>query len=171
MKTINYSALRSIFALILGILLVVWPDVAINYLVITIGILFLIPGLISLIGYFSGSNREERKTIFPIVGLGSILFGLLLMIIPAFFVSILMYILGFVLILGGIQQISSLISARKWASVPLGFYAVPVLILIAGIIVLVNPFTVASAAFVLLGISSIVYSLSELFNSLKFRHK
>ena len=171
MKAINYSTLRSIFALVLGVLLVMWPDVAINYLVITIGVLFLIPGLISLIGYFSGENREEVKRMFPVAGLGSILFGLWLMIMPSFFVNILMYVLGFILILGGIQQISSLVSARKWTSVPLGFYVVPVLILIAGIIVVVNPFTVASAAFILLGISCIVYALSELFNGIKFRHK
>lgn len=171
MKAINYSTLRSIFALVLGVLLVAWPDVAINYLVITVGVLFFVPGLISLIGYFSRGNREGVKTVFPIVGLGSILFGLWLMIMPSFFVNILMYVLGFILVLGGIQQISSLVSARKWTSVPMGFYVVPVLILVAGLIVVINPFSVASAAFMLLGISCIIYALSELFNGFRFSRK
>lgn len=171
MKAINYFILRSVFALAIGLLLVFWPQTAINYLVITIGVLFLIPGLISLIAYFTRKREVEESYIFPVAGLGSLLFGLWLMIMPEFFVTILMYILGFILVLGGIQQIVSLASARKRYRVPMGYYVVPVLILIAGLIVLFNPFTVASAAFMLLGVSSIVYGLSELFNGIRFHKK
>lgn len=172
MKAINYFMLRSVFALVLGLLLVLWPEEAINYLVITVGVLFFVPGLISLISYFArGKKDEEDYRIFPIAGVGSILFGLWLMIMPAFFVNILMYILGFILVLGGIQQIASLVSARKWTYVPMGFYIVPALILVAGLIVLVNPFNALSAAFIMLGISSIVYGLSELFNGFRFKRR
>ena len=51
MKAINYSLVRILFALIVGLILIIWPGVAVNYLVITVGILFLIPGIIALIGY------------------------------------------------------------------------------------------------------------------------
>lgn len=37
MKTMNYSIIRCICALVLGVLLVAWPEAAILYLVITIG--------------------------------------------------------------------------------------------------------------------------------------
>lgn len=37
MKTMNYSVIRSICSIIIGLLLVVWPETAIWYLVITIG--------------------------------------------------------------------------------------------------------------------------------------
>lgn len=43
MKAINYFMLRSVFALVLGLLLVLWPEEAINYLVITVGVLFFVP--------------------------------------------------------------------------------------------------------------------------------
>lgn len=171
MKPINFFILRSAFALAIGLLLVFWPETAINYLVITIGVLFLIPGLISLIAYFTRKKNVEESYIFPVAGLGSLLFGLWLMIMPGFFVTILMYILGFILVLGGIQQVVSLVSARKYYRVPMGYYIIPVFILIAGLIVLFNPFTVASAAFIMLGISSIVYGLTELFNGIRFRRK
>ena len=52
MKTMNYSLIRTVCAFIIGLVLVLWPDAAVQYLVITIGVLFLIPGLITLIGYF-----------------------------------------------------------------------------------------------------------------------
>ncbi len=43
MRSINGAVLRSAFAMVLGFVLVLWPEVAITYLVITIGILFILP--------------------------------------------------------------------------------------------------------------------------------
>ena len=89
MKTMNYSVIRSICSIIIGLLLVVWPETAIWYLVITIGALFLVPGLVSILTYVM--NGQKVKMPFPIVSVGSFLFGLWLMVSPAFFVGILMY--------------------------------------------------------------------------------
>ena len=41
MRSINGAVLRSAFAMVLGFVLVLWPEAAITYLVITIGILFI----------------------------------------------------------------------------------------------------------------------------------
>lgn len=87
MKSLNYALVGSLCALILGILLVTWPDVAVNYLVITIGVLFLIPGLVGLFTYLAMMNRrkaEAPRPVFPIVALGSTLFGIWLIIMPSF---------------------------------------------------------------------------------------
>jgi len=56
MKTMNYSIIRCICALVLGVLLVAWPEAAILYLVITIGALFLVPGLFSV--FVWGTERN-----------------------------------------------------------------------------------------------------------------
>lgn len=169
MKAVNYYMLRSIVALVLGVLLVMWPHAAMEYLVITIGVLFFVPGLISVIGYL----MQKHSGMFPVVGIGSLLFGLWLMIMPAFFINTLMYVLGFFLLLGGIQQIASLIAARKYGGVSFGFFVVPVLILIAGIIVLsmYNPSQMVSWIFILLGIGSIIYGLSDLLNSFRISRR
>ena len=73
MKTMNYSLVRIVCALIIGLVLVLWPDVAVQYLVITLGVLFLIPGLISLISYFGSKPEEGVSRRFPIEGTGSLL--------------------------------------------------------------------------------------------------
>ena len=158
----NYSIIRCICALVIGVLLVAWPEAAILYLVITIGVLFLVPGLFSLSGYLIRGKQDGSR--FPIAGLGSLLFGLWLMIMPAFFVGILMYVLGAVLVV-------NLSAARSWTVVPGGFFVIPVLVLIAGIVVLFNPFTAAAVPFIILGVSSIVYGLSDLINIIRFRQK
>ncbi|MDE5676496.1 HdeD family acid-resistance protein [Phocaeicola sp.] len=169
MKSMNYSIIRCICALTIGVLLVVWPEAAILYLVITIGVLFLVPGLISVFGYLV--HGRQRRDMFPIIGLGSLLFGLWLMIMPEFFVESLMYVLGAVLVLAGINQIVNLSAARNWTIVPFIFFVIPVLVLIAGLVVLFNPFEAATVPFIILGVSGIVYAIADLVNIIRFRTK
>ena len=172
MKTVNYSLIRILFALVIGLVLVLWPNAAASYIVITVGVAFLIPGIISLFGYMARKKTETGvSTRFPIEGLGSVLFGIWLIIMPEFFADVLMFILGFILIMGGIQQIASLSMARKWTPVPPAFYVVPILILLAGIIALFNPTGVRNTAFIIIGISSLIYSLTELINWFKFTRR
>lgn len=163
MKTMNYSLIRILCSLVIGLVLVLWPDAAANYIVITVGVLFLVPGLISLIGYFAGKPRKAGLAHrFPIEGVGSLLFGLWLVIMPDFFADVLMFLLGFILMLGGVQQIASLSMARRFMRVPGGYYVVPVLILLAGLVSLFNPTGVRNTVFIIIGVSSILYALSEL---------
>ena len=173
-KSINYAAMSSICALIIGILLVVWPDVAINYLVITIGVLFLLPGLFGLFTYFSVARKQQEAGVhmaFPVIALGSTLFGFWLMISPAFFVSILMYVLGVLLVLGGLSQIMNFVTLRTYAHVPVGVFVIPVLLLLAGIVVLCNPFEVATIPFMILGISGIIYGATDLIRLFEYRKR
>jgi len=76
-----------------------------------------------------------------------------------------------VLVFAGISQIAGLLSARSHAVVPFGYYVMPVLILLAGLVVLANPFAVAAVPFIILGVSSTVYGITELINIYKFRKK
>ena len=98
-------------------------------------------------------------------------YRLWLIVMPEFFADVLMFLLGFILIMGGVQQIASLSMARRWTPVPGIFYLVPSLILIAGVIALFNPTGVRNTAFIIIGISSLVYSLSELINWFKFARR
>ena len=169
MKMMNYSIMRCVSAIAIGILLMVWPETAIVYLVIAIGAMFFLPSLFTLVGYFV--KGRQLGMYFPIISLGSLLFGLWLMVSPAFFVGILMYLLGVVLVFAGISQIAGLLGARSHASVSFGYYVMPILILFAGLVVLVNPFAAATIPFIILGISSTAYGISELINIYKFRRK
>ena len=169
MKGLSYSFLRAICALVIGLVLVMFPDQAGDYFVITIGVIFLVPSLVSIIVYFAQST--EMRSRFPIEGVGSLLFGLWLIIMPGFFADLLTFVLGFILVMGGVQQIASLSAARRWMPVPGGFYVVPVLILLAGLVALFNPTGVRSTAFIIIGISSLVYAASELLNWFKFTRR
>ena len=174
MRLFGYSVMCSLCALIMGVLLVMWPEAAMIDLVIPVGVVFLLPGLYGIFAYFASRSRAEDGSgrAFPIVALGSALLGLWLIVMPAFFVGILMYVLGALLVLGGIGQLMNFISVRKLTgSVPAIFYVIPVLLLLAGILILVNPFEAAKIPFIVLGASSIVYGLTDLFRIIRYRRK
>jgi len=168
-QTINYFILRAISAVLLGVVLILCPKTAIFYIVVTIGILFIFPGLISLISYFISDKAKRPEVPFLLAGVGCLLFGIVLVSAPNFFVSVLMYLLGIILLVGGVEQIIVLIRARKYATVPVFFYIVPVLILIAGVVVLFNPFKSAATIFVLIGITCLIYGIMEFVYWLKFK--
>ncbi len=75
--------------------------------------------------------------------------------------------------MGGVQQIASLSMARRWMHLFRElFYLVPSLILIAGVIALCSIRRERVILhFIIIGISSLVYSLSELINWFKFARR
>lgn len=172
MRFINGSIFRSVSAILLGFILVVWPEAAIIYIVMTIGALFILPGLMATVSYFLHPKDESgKRPLFPIEAAGSILFGAWLMVTPGFFVNILMYVLGALLVIAGLHQLVFLIRARGWTPVPFGFYLMPVLILATGVMILAYPFGMAANTFVIFGIASLFYGVCELINWYKFRQR
>lgn len=169
MKGFGYSMLRAACALVIGLVLVLFPDQAAQYLVITVGCVFLVPAFVSIVAHYARPAVGRRG--FPLLGIGSFLFGLWLVIAPAFFADLLTYVLGFVLLMGGVQELAALSAARRWMRVPAGAYVVPILILLAGLFALFNPLGARSTAFIVIGVSSLVYALSELVNWFRFSRR
>ncbi len=165
METIHPSFFRILLAVVVGMILIAWPDAAATYIVIAVGVMFFIPGVVGLITYFRRRKKmQEVSFLLPVEGAGSALFGLLLMLIPGFFAKALLFLLGFVLMLGGIQQIVSLVVARRWTPVPWGYYIVPLLLISAGIFILSTP----SGLIVIIGAGWLLYALNELLYWLRF---
>ena len=170
-QSINYSMLRAISAILLGAILIWCHRSAIFYIVISIGILFIVPGLISIISYLTSNRAKRLDVLFLLVGIGSLFFGIVLVSAPYFFIGALMYLLGIILLLGSIEQFVTLIRAAKKTTVPAIFYVIPSLILIAGGLVLFNPFKTAETLFILIGATCLVYGIMEFVHWVKFSHK
>lgn len=168
-----FAMLRGITALLIGILLVFWSQSAVLYLIMAIGCLFLIPGLLSLLAYFRKTPIDGKRHFgwAQVLGVGSILFGLCLIVSPVLFEKSLMYALGIILSYAGLSEIVQLVSARQWVRVPGGFYVTPVLVMLLGIFILFNPIESANIPFILLGVGCMVYGLSDMVNVIKFRQQ
>ena len=160
MRRFNNAVLRGIFAVLLGIILILWP----------IGAGFLLPGVFSIGNYLMRNKKDETVSpMFPLDGLGSVLLGAWLLAMPEFFVDILMYILGAILLIAGLQQIITLISARKWKYVPMGYYVLPSLIFLVGLLILLYPMAVIANTLVIFGVAILFYGANEIINWYKFR--
>lgn len=183
MKIFQSSIFRAACAIVVGVLLIKYPQEGVTWLTIAIGILFLLSGIIALIAYMNARKHSGEYTItdsqgriisgsqptFPIVGAGSVILGLVLALTPGVFVNGLMYILGAIMILGGINQLMSLIAARRLGSIPFGFWVAPSLILITGLFVILRPMETAGLPLLILGWCSLLYGVTELINALKIR--
>ena len=168
MKLLNYGLTRSICALIVGILLIVFPTYVPKYLVMAIGCLFIIPGLIFL--FVEHAKKKKSPWGTTVSSIGSILFGFWLILMPNFFLRIFIYVLGAILVLAGVHQISRFTMLRDYVKVSAGYYVFPALILLAGLVVLANPFKTTQIANIILGVSAIIYAIVEIIRIIKF-HK
>ena len=162
---------RSILAIVVGLVLVIWPGAALNYIVIFLGVVLLVGGAVAVASYYSVKKQTDAVS-FPVDGAVTGLIGLFLILFPSFFVSVLMFVLGVLLIVAAVSEVSTLMRARKAGFVVAAWnYVVPVLILVGGIVVLVNPFASAATVFVLFGIMAMIYGVSDLYNQYTYSSK
>lgn len=188
MKLLVYPLLRAVAALVIGFLLIKYPDHTLTGLTVAIGILFLVAGVISIVGwlferrrkpvftaYDSGMGDSSAETaaishtaMFPVVGLGSLVFGLILCLMPATFVTLQMYLVAALLILAALNLYMNLVAARQYGHVGLGFWLLPTIILLAGIFVMLKPMESAVVPLVILGWSLLVLGVTELICCIKF---
>ena len=179
MKLLQSSIFRALCSIVIGILLLKYPDNSVTWLTMAIGILFLLSGIIALISYWNAKRHVGEYTItdaqgrivsgtqpsFPLVGLGSVLLGLTLVLSPDMFVRWLMYILGAMLILGSINQLIVLVTARRYGSIGAFFWIAPILLFIAGIFIFIKPMESAELPMIILGWCMLVYGITEIINS------
>lgn len=181
MKIFQSSIFRAVCAIVIGVLLVKFPQGGVTWLTMAIGALFLLSGVIALIAYWQAKRHAGEYTItdqqgrvvrggqptFPIVGAGSVILGLVLTLSPNAFVHGLMYMLAAVLILGGVTQLMALVAARRLGSIPLGYWVMPSVILLTGLFVVLKPSESSELPLLVLGWCSILYGVVELVNALK----
>jgi len=181
MKLFQSSIFRAMCAIIVGVLLIKFPKDGVTWLTVAVGVLFLISGIIAVIAYMHARKHASEYTIidnqgrtirggqptFPIVGAGSIILGLTLALTPGVFINGLMYILGAIMILGGLNLLISLISARRLGAIHWEFWIAPSLVLLTGLFVILKPMESAEMPLLILGWCSLLYGVTELVNALK----
>lgn len=179
MKVLQISAIRAIIVLVTGFLLVRYREETMTWMTITVGILFLLSGLVSCIAYYfekekvakntakaeqqEGQQEEEnlKSPSFPIAGVGSIVLGIILAVMPNTFITWVVYILAALLILGAVNQFMNLARSRQYARVPVYMWLFPTIILAVAILLISKPIETAQLPLLVLGWAFMYYGVLE----------
>lgn len=164
--------LTAIIVMIVGILLIVWHNEAnlLDWFVVAVGIMFIIPGLYSLISALVRKGEKEKQKMEHsaasstiIASVGALALGIWMALSPGFFVGLLAYIFGGILILYGIFHI---IFVGFWSRpyvLPFWFYVIPVLMIVAGLVIIcTNVRTMNSVVSLITGIALVASSVSTI---------
>lgn len=173
MITFGYNSrfkgpIRALTALAIGIAMVVSKTNALNIAVQIIAAFLIGSGIVTLVvGYRNRANGS-----FPLMAVNTIvdiLLASVLFAFPAFFANFLVCLIAIVLLGFGLFQLIALASASRVLGMGIFAFVLPALVLICGLFLLFNPSFLGSAVGVVVGVSLIVYGVSELLSSWKMR--
>ena len=171
-KAIKGFLLKNIFISILfllfGIVLIMFPNMSTMALAYSAGILLIANGVGSLIS-------KERKTLIydpVIIGVISLIFGIVIFINPDVFNTIVPVLLGIWFIILGIikyeiANILNEIGENGWG----GVVATALLTIVAGFLLILCPKIGANVLIIFMGTLIMLYSISDIINYILIRNK
>ena len=112
-KEWGWIALRGVAGIIFGILAISWPLATIWALAIMWGVFALVDGASALAGGWNMHKQGSRwwpYLLFGVIGLAA---GIITLIWPAITAFVLVYVIGFWALFGGISQIAAAVRLRK----------------------------------------------------------
>jgi uncharacterized membrane protein HdeD (DUF308 family) len=160
--------IRALLAIAIGIVMVVSKTNALELAVQIIAAFLIATGVVT---FFIGlkSSRGGEKNLFSVNAFVDVLLGALLFSFPNVVVNVLIYIIGFVLLLFGLFQILALVSTLKVYKLRIFAFIMPILVVVAGAFLIARPSFVGEAIGLIAGVSLILYGVSEIFSTFKMR--
>ncbi|MCD8019893.1 MAG: DUF308 domain-containing protein [Clostridiales bacterium] len=161
---------NAILTLVIGIVFVAYPARSGVMIVRIAGIVILIAGIVDLVRYFFVERAEE------VFG-GGLLSGIIEMILGIFaithigtLVSLLSYVIGFVIIISGVSSLSGALQLRRTeVSAWVLNIVLSLIVIFAGIVMLFFPFAAVSTAIMVAGAILIGDAISKLFTAYRMQ--
>lgn len=104
--------LRGIVAVLFGLMAIIWPALTLAVLVILFGAYALVDGAFALVAGFR-AERGTRRSLLLVEGALGVLAGLVALFWPDITAFVLLYIIAFWAILGGILRIVAAVTLRR----------------------------------------------------------
>jgi len=166
-----WRLLAGIILVILGIAILVYPDVTLAIIVLLVGIFLIIAGLFELIFGFSADAKGARW-LFILKGIINLLLGIILLVYPDITLTIFVYIVAAWAIVWGIFELVATFmvpkeqshsvygTGGKWVGVIIGLIAIAF-----GIVIAVYPDATLSIIIYLVGFLVIAVGILMAINS------
>lgn len=160
-----------ILAIIVGMTLMIWPHSILQWTIRLFGVILILLGVIQFLGFMVRTRKEtDRWQHFPPTSIIAVLAGMVLLINPDFWASMSAVLCGIVLIALGAAQTASLIRIRR-ADIRVDwlYYTFPILMIIAGFVVLAQPLFMADWFVIFVGAWIMAYGIVEIFEFFTLR--
>ena len=158
--------------MLVGCLLVFMSESAISLLTRIVGAVFFLPALVSVVNLYVSRKDAAMlpKVLISVIDIGSMAFGIWIMVAPVTFQSVFVKLLAVILLVYAVYQVVMLVSAHKHITVPATLYVTPLLLVIAAVVLLSVSFEKTYTMSIVFGICAIVSGLSDLLISLKLKN-
>lgn len=167
----SYGYAKSIVALLVGLVLVIWPGFIKQYIIIILGALILAIGVTAIILSYTGKWKHEKVPLLLLNSIVDIAFGLVLLIFPNFFAKLLMFVFGIILLVFGLGELINLARTQKLIHIQWWLYIGPAITTILGIVLFFFPNQSGNLLFIIFGITTLVYAVSEFISTYIIRSK
>ena len=165
------SVVRGILTLLFGGCLLIWPGFTAGLIVKLIAGVLVAIGVVTLLSAVKAAS-QTNSAIPVLVALNVgvyLIFGLLVFLFPTFFLSLIAFLFGGVLLVAGLSQVIGLYQGSKFAPVGGGMYIIPVAITICGIALFFSPRASTEMLTMIFGAAVALYGISELVAAWKLR--
>jgi uncharacterized membrane protein HdeD (DUF308 family) len=158
---------KSVLLVVLGLLLLFKPGMATKTIAYVIAAIFIINGIIHIVGYIRGSSGEMSDGTKTYAGVGGLVIGVL-SIVFAFmigwvFVSFIPIMLGIVILINGIVKMNQVMELVKMNEGGWLFIAILAVVNIAiGVVAILNPFDTANLLIRVIGIGFLYGGITDL---------
>ena len=155
--------ISALLCILLGALLVVWPDLSMQIVCTAIGAVLLIGGGVRLAAYFTARDGSVYAQMNLIMGIILAVVGIWILLQPNKVMAIIPIIVGIVIILHGVSNLRQAVTLCKeqydkwWVALILGLLTV-----VFGVLLVCRPFEALDTAVMLIGISLIFDGISDI---------
>lgn len=155
--------ISAILCVVLGIVLVVWPDLSMQIVCIAIGAVLLIGGGVRLAVYFTNKDGSMYAQMSLIMGIVLAVVGVWILMKPDKVLAIIPIIVGIVIVLHGINDLQQAVSLFKdkydkwWVALVLGLLTIGF-----GVLLICRPFEALDTVVMLIGLFLIYDGLSDI---------
>ncbi len=154
----EYEWLNAVLFLLIGALAILSPHFLFKAVIYFLAAYFVVNGVLALIMYFK--DRDEYS---PVTAIMQFVIALLIVVFARPLASILPFLLGFIILIYGINRLKNAITHKQYVNVsraPQIIYSI--LIIVASILLLFNPFRSFLIMIQFFGIILIVMGIDEL---------
>lgn len=152
-------ALRGLFAILFGVLAIIWPGITLEVLILFFGAYSLIDGFFSAAGALAHRKHDKTWWLFFLSGLAGIIVGILTFFLPGLTAFVLVILIAARALVVGIFEIAAAISLRKTISNEWFLILNALLSILFGAVLLLLPGVGALALVWMIGITAIVIGI------------